>query len=162
MLRILLSAVGVGLLAGSVLPFPPRIVWNASPSVPTGLYQISSGPIRRGDLVLVRLPQPVAAMADRYGYLPRPAFLLKPVAALAGDRVCRWRLRVTVRGTFTALAASRDKHGHRLPTWNGCILLGAGDVFVLAADMRSFDGRYFGPLPRANIAGRARAIWRFR
>ena len=33
----------------------PWLVWNASPSVPLGLYRIDPGPVRRGDLVLIRL-----------------------------------------------------------------------------------------------------------
>ena len=34
-----------------------------------------------------------------------------------------------------------------------------GEVFLLNADPRSLDSRYFGPLPASAVVGRAQAVW---
>ena len=61
---------------------PPWLVWNASASVPIGLYAVDTIiDVHTGDLVVVRPPEPLARfLADR-GYLPRGVPLLKHVAA---------------------------------------------------------------------------------
>ena len=110
----------------------PWLVWNTSPSVPLGLYAIYGAVQRRGDLVIARLPPPVAMLAHQRGYLPKATFLLKPVIAIAGDRVCRQGRRIIVRGALAALAALHDTAGRRLPAWDGCRKLVSGEVFVLA------------------------------
>jgi|HubBroStandDraft_4_1064222.scaffolds.fasta_scaffold1158625_1 type IV secretory pathway protease TraF len=55
---------------GARLPF---LVWNSSPSVPIGLYWIEQTKPRVGDLVLVRLAGPIAALVERRAYLRRTA-----------------------------------------------------------------------------------------
>jgi hypothetical protein len=47
-----------------------------------------------------------------------------------------------------------------LPVWEGCRTIAAHELFVMngrAPD--SFDGRYFGPVVRADVIGRARPVW---
>jgi conjugative transfer signal peptidase TraF len=155
-----------GMAAGIVLLMAPvpqdttaRIVWNASASVPTGLYWIAPGPVRRGELVLIRLPPPIADLADQRGYLPRSAYLLKFVTGVTGDRVCRFGDRVLVNGAFRARAFARDIQHRHLPLWHGCYRLAASQVFVLAEDPDSFDSRYFGPLSHRHIIGRGVRVW---
>lgn len=65
-------------------------IWNASPSVPVGLYQVIQASPHVGDLAVLRLPAAIATLAARRGYLRRFAYLLKPIAAIVGDRVCRF------------------------------------------------------------------------
>ena len=113
--------VGVVMLAAPLMTGKaPLLFWNASPSVPRGLYGIDRTPPKVGDLVLIRLPAPWAAFAARRGYLPRGAFLIKPVAALAGDTVCRRSVRISVRGKLAGRAHSADASGRPLPSWHGC------------------------------------------
>ena len=58
------------------------------------------------------------------------------------------------------VARERDHLGRSLPQWRGCAWLGEGDVFVMNVDVSdSFDGRYFGVLPRSSILGRAVPVW---
>jgi conjugative transfer signal peptidase TraF len=140
---------------GATRPTAPVLVWNASASVPLGLYRIQSGPVRRGDLVLIRLPRDIADLADRRGYLPKSAYLIKYVVAVASDRVCRLGDRILVNGVFAARALRRDRSGRRMPVWHGCRMLALDEVFLLARDLQSFDSRYFGPLPVSAIVGRA-------
>lgn len=149
----------VVLLASSLQDTKPRLVWNASASVPPGLYWIESDSGRRGDLVLIRLPRRIADLADRRGYLPKSAYLIKFITGVTGDRVCRSGDRVFVNGVCRARALSRDKQHRPLPVWHGCYRLARGQVFVLTSEPDSFDSRYFGALSHQHIVGRGVRIW---
>ena len=135
-------------------------MWNTTASVPIGLYALSRPyPIARGDLVAIA-PEPVLARRlAAQGLLPPGVPLLKPVAAVTGQTVCRRGTRVTVEGQVVAQARRRDGTGRALPSWSGCQRLAAGEVFVLSAAPGSFDGRYFGVTPRAAIIAEAQAVW---
>lgn len=154
-----------GALAALLVPalhtMPHRFIWNVSASVPVGLYRIEPvANISVGDLVLVRpLPALERLMAERR-YVERGVPLLKPVAAVAGATVCRTLFRITVNGEVTAVALSNDQFGRLLPRWSGCHRLGADEFFLIApTSVASFDSRYFGPVTRAQIIGRAMPIW---
>jgi len=149
---------GIALVMAAGLPKHPLLIWNASPSVPIGIYRIEDGQPLLDDLVLIRLPEPMAVLADRRGYLPRRAYLIKPVAAVAGDRVCRFGVHIFIRRRFAALALATDTAARPMPTWHGCRTLQTGDVFLLANDPASFDGRYFGPLRTEHVVGRAKRL----
>ena len=82
-------AAGIVLTVVSLEGKTPKLVLNASPSVPPGLYRVDPGPVRRGDLVLTRLPPGVAELAYRRGYLPKGVYLIKFVLGVRGDQVCR-------------------------------------------------------------------------
>lgn len=150
---------GIALVMTACLPKHPLLIWNASPSVPLGLYRIAQGFPRLDDLVLVQLTVPMARLADRRGYLPRSAYFLKPVAAVAGDRVCRFGTHVFVRGRRAALALAKDSIGRHMPAWHGCRTLQSGELFVLAEDPASFDSRYFGPVRTEYLTRRAVLLW---
>ncbi len=138
-----------------------RLVWNASASVPLGLYGIEpSAAPRVGDLVAVR-PSPALTrfMAERR-YVEANALLVKPVAALAGATICRTNMRVTLDGRAVATALPRDRFGRPLPRWSGCRRLARNQLVLIAPALRaSFDSRYFGPIDRAQVIGRAIPLW---
>jgi conjugative transfer signal peptidase TraF len=137
----------------------PVLVWNASPSVPIGLYRLTSRPPRAGALAVIRLPEPLRILAETRGYLGKSALLIKPVAAGAGDTVCRHGPLVTINGRIVARAGTSDAAGRTLPAWSGCFRLAANAIFVLSADPDSFDGRYMGPIDRAHVLGLALPVW---
>jgi type IV secretory pathway protease TraF len=61
----------------------PRFVWNASESVPRGLYHVQ--PARQlivTDLVVAFPPAPLAALLAEGGYLPCGVPLIKRILAL--------------------------------------------------------------------------------
>ena len=104
---------------------PPWLVWNASASVPIGLYAVARIiDVHVGDLVVVRPPEPLAQWLADGGYLPRGAPLLKHVAALAGQTVCRIGRSVTVDTIGMGDALDRDSRGRALPVWQGCRVIG--------------------------------------
>ena len=141
----------------AAVEMPPRLVWNASASVPIGLYAVRpDGRYRLGVIVLAEPPEPLAAFLADGGYLPRGVPLLKRIEAVAGQTVCRHGRTLTVDGERRAEARERDRLGRPLPVWNGCRQIGAGELFLLNVDAPgSLDGRYFGPIPVSSVVGRA-------
>ncbi len=142
--------------------FPPKVLlWNGSASAPRGFYLLRPAwPLRVGELVAVVPPEPLARFAALRGYLPLGIPLLKHVAALGGQTVCRFAYVVTVDGRAVAMARARDTRGRPLPRWQGCRTLRAGQVFLLNSEIPdSFDGRYFGVLSANTITARAERLW---
>lgn len=147
-------AIGAVILPALVRPVP-RLVWNASASVPVGLYAAHPADgAKRGDLVAAHPPAPVARLMAERGYLPRGVPMLKHVTAVEGQVVCRSGRVVTIDGKRVAEARPHDRMGRPLPRWSGCRRLRSGEIFLLnPASPDSFDGRYFGPVSaRAIIA----------
>ena len=159
-LQLTLGGVAV-IAATSILNPLPRLMWNATASVPTGLYRITPGaPRQLGELVAVMPPEPLATYLADGGYLPRGVPLLKHVTALPGQRVCQFGAVISVDGRPIGSARSRDRRGRSLPSWSGCRDIGADELFFMNTNAPdSLDGRYFGPLPAITVLGRATPLW---
>jgi conjugative transfer signal peptidase TraF len=156
------ALLGTSMMAFSSAAHPmPRLLWNASASVPIGFYVIHpAGRLTAGELLVVRPPAPLAQFMAARGYLALGVPLIKHVAALPGELVCRSGLAVTVNGIAEAQALDRDARGRKLPTWQGCRTVQSGKVFLMNAGVPdSFDGRYFGPVPDSTIIGSATPLW---
>lgn len=138
----------------------PRVIYNASASVPVGWYRIE--PIRTphiGDIVLVRLPAVPAALAARRGYLPLGIPLLKRIGARAPQKVCIRGGIVRIDNTPITTALPVDGVGRPLSAWRSCRRLRQGELFLLSTDSpASFDSRYFGPVPVSAVIGRAQPL----
>ncbi len=147
----------VGVSASNLLP--AMLVWNASPSVPTGLYWVARNTPSLGDLVLVQLPEWVRLVADQRQYLPSNTPAIKRIAALTGDRVCRFGREISVNEVDVATARSTDDQLRNMPSWRGCIVLDGNEVLLLADHPNSFDGRYFGVTKLTGITAVVRPIW---
>ncbi|MDA8249226.1 MAG: conjugative transfer signal peptidase TraF [Rhodospirillales bacterium] len=145
---------------------------NETASMPRGLWRVIAAdtPLRRGEIVAVCPPETATIReAVVRGYLPAGACpggtepLLKPVAAIAGDVVTVMQTGVAVDGRPVENTAPlvRDSAGRMLtPMPAGVYPVARGEVWLLSGhDPRSFDSRYFGPLPVANVQGVARPIW---
>ena len=139
----------------------PSYIWNASESVPIGLYRLQ--PVHRlsvTELVAVKPPEPLGTFLDFNGYLPIGVPMLKRILALPGQTVCRTGLAITVDDIEVGQARERDARGRPLPAWQGCRLLSAGEIFVMNwQSANSLDGRYFGFLPASAVIGRALPVW---
>ncbi len=161
--QILVTALaGVGVLTLSLASsWLPLYLWNASASVPLGLYRLQVTRERYvTELVAVMPPEPLATFLVDGNYLPRRVPMLKRVLALPGQTVCREALTVRVDEIAMGAARERDGRGRPLPIWRGCRVVAAGELFLMnwqSAD--SLDGRYFGPIPASAVIGRAHAVW---
>jgi conjugative transfer signal peptidase TraF len=141
----------------------PHFVWNASESVPIGLYSVEPvGHLAVTNLVVAVPPQPLAAFLTERGYLAPGVPLIKRILALPGQSVCRNERTISVDGIDMGTALAHDRHGRPLPVWQGCRSIAQGEVFLMNWDEHaSFDGRYFGPIPSSAIVGRAQPLWTF-
>lgn len=153
--------VTMGMAIAVFVDFPKKLVWNASASTPIGLYSIApTDRFEVTDLVAVRAPEPLAAFMVERGYIGRGVPLMKRVAGVPGQRVCRRDHAITVDGVAMGEARDRDHLGRSLPTWQGCLRIAEGELFLMNWSVRdSLDGRYFGPLPASDVIGRAMPLW---
>ncbi|MCX5512864.1 S26 family signal peptidase [Kaistia algarum] len=147
----------LGVAVAAIIPTPLRLVWNASASVPIGLYDLD--PPRHlavGDLVAVMPDKPLADFMVERGYIGRGVPLMKHIAAVTGQIVCRTGTAITVDTVLLGNALDRDKRGRELPVWQGCHRITDGDIFLMNPDVPdSLDGRYFGPIPARTVIGKA-------
>ena len=103
-------------------------------------------------------------MHSSYAVVTKPngVPLIKRVLALPGQTVCRNELLITVDGIGMGAALEHDSRDRPLPVWQGCLVIGPGEVFLMNWDeSSSLDGRYFGLIPSSAIVGRARPVWTF-
>lgn len=163
--------VAASLAAGLTLAHVSGLRLNFTHSAPSGLWHvraIAPAALERGKLVEVCPPPApiVVAMRER-GYLSQGwlgrcepagvAALLKPVAAVAGDRVTVHHGEpVKVNGV--ALANTKAEKG--IPAWpDGEYVVQPGQVWLFSSySAGSFDSRYFGPVPVTNVRGEASPI----
>ncbi len=151
-------------VAAPRLPLPTLLLWNASASVPIGLYVVEPGAaLHTGDLAVSNLPSQARKLAADRGYLPADVLLIKPVAATAGSQVCRSGSTVAIDGRPKGDAQTADHLGRPLPVWVGCSILSRDDIFLMNPRVPdSFDGRYFGPTRLSLTRGRAFPVLTFR
>jgi type IV secretory pathway protease TraF len=139
----------------------PLLLWNPSPSSPPGLYRVTApGQLAAGSKVIAWAPLAARRLAAERNYLPFDVPLVKPVAAVAGDRVCARRKRIFVNGGLAAVRRRLDPSRRPIPWWwSGCHRLRHGELFLLSKDDPfAFDGRYFGVTRAAELVGGARLL----
>src|SRR3979411_432757 len=153
--------VATGLLLSTVGGTTPHYIWNASNSVPIGLYHVQPATrLTVTELVAVRPPEPLATFLDLNGYLPIGVPMLKRVLALPGQTVCRKGLTISVDGIDIGEALSRDSRSRPLPAWQGCRVVGADELFLMNWQSEdSLDSRYFGLVPHSSVMGKALPMW---
>ncbi len=152
---IAISALYVGFELGGI-----RV--NASSSLPIGLYIKTSA--RRANLVEFCPPEPFASFSKGRGYRPGGSCpdaaepLMKPVVAAEGDIVEVSASGVAVNGRLLPNSSPRpaDSRNRPLRHWPfGKYRVAAGTVWVISSfNQRSFDSRYFGPIPNVCIRSR--------
>ena len=166
---------GMGLFAALILcAHSADLRVNESPSLPVGVWRVSppGRDLRTGDVVAFCPPDTPSfreARARSYlgkglcegGYEP----LLKPVAAIAGDRITQTDEGISINGRLIANSKSldRDGSGRTLPSpvANNLVVAG-GEVWVISSyNSLSFDSRYFGPIPTSRIEGLAHPLFVF-
>lgn len=155
------SFVVLAIVGRPFLSHTPKLIWNASASAPVGLYAVqTAADLGVTDLVAVDAPEPLARFLWEREYLPRGVPLMKRIAALPGQTVCRIGRIVTVDSIAMGKALARDRRGRELPVWQGCRALRASEIFLMNCDVQdSLDGRYFGPIPKNSVIGRALPLW---
>lgn len=148
----------VALAAGGLLRHS-GLYWNLTPSLPRGLYHRVPEELRPGVLVAACLPPAVAAEGRRRGILtpgrcPGGAVpVVKRVGAVAGQVVTVLDRGVFVDGSpLQPPAPTRDRLGRPLdPLPPGRYPLAPGELWLYTPVARSWDSRYYGPVPTAAV-----------
>lgn len=115
------------------------VVVNITSSLPRGIYAYERGKTpAKGAYVVFDLPKNIPAhrLAETRGYLTSGRKLQKRVAAMPGD-------------SYTLPhSCERDSQGRQLPHYEPMQgKVPRGMAVVLGLTSRSFDSRYFGPVP---------------
>jgi len=142
---------------------------NTDSAAPVGVYLVVSGEPKRGDLVAACLPIAIAQQGLARGYVrtgscPGDAEPVgKIIGALPGDTVQVERGWVSVDSVRFARSAVAERDSARRPLrhvpW-GKYRVGANQVWLFGFhDRRSWDSRYFGPIPLANVRGKLEPIF---
>ncbi|KGT73192.1 hypothetical protein MA20_45970 [Bradyrhizobium japonicum] len=156
-----MSAGIVTLLLSSATAMP-LLIYNATGSAPLGFYYLEPRLPARGELAVYKPPPGIELLLIAHQILPAPVPLLKQVAALGGDEICRIKQpigSITINEKVIAEVLEKDREGRPLPAWEGCMRLVEGEYFLLQPHPNSFDSRYFGPVLRCDILGVARPLW---
>ncbi|HHJ1295543.1 conjugative transfer signal peptidase TraF [Pseudomonas sp. 17391] len=135
---------------------------NVTSSFPPGIYWVVDKAPAKGDLVLFCPPQQaVFQLAHERGYLPGGTcpggymHLLKRLAAVPGDEVQISAEGVRVNGQLQVRSQplQQDPRGRSMPhPQSAPFRLGSAEVLMLSDYSRlSFDGRYFGAVPQAQL-----------
>lgn len=161
----LITATAAFLLALFIIPGRLGIRWNASPSLPVGFYIESE---ETSALVEFCPVAPVGRFAASRGYrtegnCPDGATpLMKPIVARFGDTVDVAAEGLSVNSRFVPNTSPRaaDTQGRPLrPFPFGHYLVDRGTVWVASSyNARSFDSRYFGPIPESSIRAHLRPL----
>lgn len=154
-----------GLSAGLVLfglGFDPadRLIWNRTASAPTGLYWLSDAPFTPGRWVVVSSQSVQAKWAQEHGFVGKGWPLLKQIAGVPGDEICRTGRDILMNDEVVAEALTVDSSGRNLPVWDGCLQLQSDEFFLLTPHPASLDGRYFGPTKQSDLDGVAIPLFR--
>ncbi len=162
---------GAALLVAAVVAYALGVRFTLTPSVPRGFYVQTSDPVDIGRLVTFCPPEDVAAYALERGYLHRgncPGSvepLGKYVLAAEGDTLRLREEGIDVNGCTVPSSAvyARDLMGRQLPHYSfGEHVVGEDSLFVFSGHHpRSFDSRYFGPVPASSVRDVLRPLWTF-
>jgi len=154
-----------GLLAtqGLASISPQTLILNYTASMPLGIYQrVPIQTWRHGMVVVITPSSSDKALFAVRGWLMKQGVLIKPLGALPGDQVCIQSDTVTINGKAVGPVFAKDSHGLPLPVIRSCFVLAPGTVFPFSTySAHSFDGRYFGAIPMAQVLGEARPVWTF-
>lgn len=160
--RIVTGSGGIALLLLGVACQVAGARINTSKSIPVGLYWTTRAPMNKGAYVLFcPPPSGVFNEARERGYIAAGfcpggyGYLMKQVAATARDTVTVTGEGVRINGERWPQSMPRlaDKAGRRLPRFQADgYVLGQAEVLLMSnGSPTSFDGRYFGPVSRAQL-----------
>lgn len=165
------AATSAGLLTIAAMYGSPasgfRFNWTFS--APVGVYRELPGPSRRGDLALLCLPSGIEGLGRARRYLSAGTCghgsspVLKQVVALPGDEVEVQQNFFAVNGRMLDRSELREVDSFGRPLAHvplGHRKVPDGEAWVLGIYReRSWDSRYFGPIPIESIIGRVEPLF---
>jgi len=156
--NILLLAVMMTGIGFAVLRPQELVLYNPSESLPRGFYIRTDGEPVLGAIVTIRSVDAAPEYSARRNFTDAGDRFLKRIAAVEGDTVCAEGSLIRINDIPVAQRAETDPAGDPLPSWDGCVTLQGGEVFLLGDHPGSFDGRYWGVSQRADLTGPWRLV----
>lgn len=157
------------LLLASVFITRTLVYKNVSISEQLGYYLLIPGAVRRNDLVLICVNDSYKHVFNELGLrdvagqcrngLP---YLLKRIAAVAGDRVEVENAGIKINGLLYPNSKQfNEGRGVKLyPLKLGYShILGKGEYFMLGNSLHSVDSRYFGVVKSSDIHGKVVLVY---
>ena len=137
----------------------PPVIINETGSMQKGLYARTGDAFdpKHGDIIAMPMGQSAQQyLRDKLGY-PAKTLLVKRVAALPGEKICRAE-NVVILPDRTVPVMKHDNKGNVLSSWAGCHTLSPNEVFILGDHPSSFDSRYFGAVQIEDLVGTYREV----
>lgn len=130
-----------------------RLIWNRTESAPIGLYWLSDDPFTHGRWVVVSARSEAAQWAQTHGFIGKDWPMIKQIAGVPGDEICRHGTTISINSIAVANALTASHSSLELPVWQGCQMLNDDEVFLLNPHPKSLDGRYFGATKTSDLDG---------
>lgn len=144
---------------------PKIFVYNRTASVPIGWYiKIPTITYQKGDYIVFDPPDDVRKLAEDRGWLSAGENMMKIIGALPGDT---YQIMSTVEsvnypeisnrmfyvsGRYIGPVLEMDGQGRRIKSFPiGDYIVPKDTFLAITHNPYSFDSRYFGPVPKANI-----------
>jgi conjugative transfer signal peptidase TraF len=161
---------GICLAVGLILAHQSGLRLNTTHSIPLGLYRMSGDPIETGASVLWCPPErPEFDLAKERGYIAAGfcpggyGNMMKKVVATHNDVVSVTDEGVRINGILMPASQpfEEDSMGRPLPRFRvSDHVLASSELWLMSdTNSRSFDARYFGPVPRAHIQSTIHPVW---
>jgi conjugative transfer signal peptidase TraF len=134
-----------------------HLVYCPSKSVAPGIYLITPiKEISRFDLVEATPPNKILSFIKDKHWLGEKSTILKYVFAIPGDYLCLRDEQIVINHHKVGHIHKFYAPNKRLPQTKFCGKIPDNQYLLLSTmSERSFDGRYFGPVSRQNILGKA-------
>lgn len=140
--------------------------WNCTKSFPLGIWRLTAGEPKKGDLVFFRPPSdnPTIQWGREVGVLRwqfgLSTLMIKRIVGKEGDSI---EITNTVKVNGQEVANShvfhRDGAGRTIPSIAHSCIIPQGKLWLMSDYAEhSFDSRYFGPIDRSAILGLARPV----
>lgn len=126
--------------------------------MPEGWYVIKpiTKPIIRNEILVFTPPAKGMKYLEQHKWLHKDTWVMKEAFGIPGDNVCLKNNTVFINSHPIAKTLTTYKPGHLLPKLSLCRKLGFNEYMMMSTHIkRSFDSRYFGPVKRSEIYGRA-------
>jgi len=93
----------------------PLLIYNATNSLPIGLYLVDKEEIYEiDDIILIKPEKQVKKLIENRNLLPKDGYLMKPIAALSGDFVCAKKNQLWINNMHFGSIKKTDKNGQLL------------------------------------------------
>ena len=148
------------MLASAVACRHYNLYVNLTSSLPRGVYQLfPEEKITRGDVVLVVDLEEIGIDRALCPY----NVLLKQIAAFEGDMIDSNGKQIFINGRILPHSEifTKDKYGKNLPQQQYPYTIPNGAAYLTSQNKYGYDSRYYGPVDKRRIAGKARLLLKF-